>query len=108
RQLATNASNDYRMGRFQEAYDGFNRAFHLIGVPALGVWSARSLRQLNRLVEASERYREVLKTGAAPEDPEAYHQSLRDAQAELDELLTRIPSLTIRLENAEASDVTVK
>src|SRR5690606_38402578 len=52
RQLATDASNDYRMGRFQDAYENFNRAFKLVGVPALGVWSARSLRQMDRLVEA--------------------------------------------------------
>src|SRR5690606_21659979 len=54
RALATDASQDYRMGRFADAYEKFNRAFRLVEVPALGVWSARSLRQLDRFVEASE------------------------------------------------------
>lgn len=105
RQLATEASNHYRMGRFQEAYDGFDRAFRLVGVPALGVWSARSLRQLNRLVEASERYRDVLKASAGA--PESYKKGLKDARAELDELLPRIPNLIIRLKNAQPEELDV-
>lgn len=108
RALATDASSDYRMGRFQDAYDNFDRAFRLVEVPALGVWSARSLRQLDRLVEASERYREVIRTGAAADAPASHHQSIKDARAELDELLPRIPSLLIRLQNANAEDVEIK
>jgi hypothetical protein len=108
RQLATDASGDYRMGRFQDAYDNFNRAFHLVGVPALGVWSARSLRQMNQLVEASERYREVLKKGVAADAPASHQAALADARAELDELMPRIPNLKITLENAEAEDVEVQ
>jgi hypothetical protein len=107
RKLATDASNDYRMGRFQDAYDNFNRAFKLVGVPALGVWSARSLRQMDRLVEASERYREVLKAGTSPDNPESYQSALADARAELDELLPLIPHLKISLENARPEDVEV-
>lgn len=105
RQLATEASKNYRMGRFQEAYDGFDRAFRLVGVPALGVWSARSLRQMNRLVEASERYRDVLKASA--DAPESHQKALKDARAELDELLPRIPNLVIRLKNADAEQLEV-
>lgn len=107
RQLATDASSDYRMGRFQDAYDSFNRAFRLVGVPALGVWSARSLRQMNRLVEASERYREVLKLGAPVDSEESHETALRDAQAELDELVPLIPNLKITLSNANVEDVAV-
>ena len=107
RQLATEASADYRASRFGAAYDKFNRAFKLVGVPALGVWSARSLRQQDRLVEASERYREVLKKGAAADAPESHRKSLKDARAELDELLPLIPNLLITLENATADTVKV-
>lgn len=108
RQLATDASNDYRMGSFPEAYDKFNRAYRLVGVPALGVWSARSLRQMNHFLEASERYREVIRAGLPEDASDSDQRSLRDAQAELDDLLPRIPSLAIRLQNAEAGDVEVQ
>jgi len=77
RQLATDASSEYRAGRYKEAYDKFNRAFKLVGVPALGVWSARSLKRLNRFVEASERYRDVLKRGVKPDAPEAHTRRSR-------------------------------
>jgi tetratricopeptide (TPR) repeat protein len=108
RQLATDASNEYRMGQFDLAYDHFNRAFRLVSVPALGVWSARSLRQLGRLVEASERYREVLGKATQSADSEANRAALGDAQRELDELLPRIPNLTIQLVGALDSEVEIR
>lgn len=95
------------MGRFADAYEKFNRAFRLVEVPALGVWSARSLRQLDRFVEASERYREVIKTGAPADASASDQQAIRDARAELDELSPRIPQLAIELEHAKAEDVEV-
>lgn len=101
RQLANEASDAYHRGDFEAAYDGFNRAFRLVGVPSLGVWSARSLRQLGRWVEATERYREVTRLRLPDDAPESSRQALREAEAELTELLPRIPSLVITLENAD-------
>jgi hypothetical protein len=107
RQLANEASDAYRRGDFEAAYDGFNRAFRLVGVPGLGVWSARSLRQLNRWVEASERYREVTRLQLPADAPESSRTALREAETELAELLPRIPSLVITLENATPEEVEV-
>lgn len=107
RQLANDASEAYRRGDYEAAYDGFNRAFRLVGVPGLGVWSARSLRQLNRWVEASERYREVTRVQLPEDAPESSRTALREAEAELQELLPRIPSLVITVENATPEEVEV-
>ena len=108
RQLATDASEAYRAAQYDMAYDRFNRAYKLVGVPALGVWSARSLERGGRLVEASERYREVLANKAAGEPSSAEADAVRDARLELDELLPRIPNLIVRIQNAEPSKVEVK
>lgn len=101
RELANGASDAYRAADYAKAYDGFNRAFRLVGVPALGVWSARSLEKLGRMVEASERYRDVIKLqlpeGAAP----SFRESQKDAERELAELLPRIPSLLLAIEVKE-------
>jgi hypothetical protein len=107
RQLATSASEAYRAGQWDLAYDRFNRAFKLVGVPALGVWSARSLEQSGKLVEASERYREVLaiQLGAAPSESDS--QAQRDARVELDALLPRIPNVLIHVQNASVDDVKI-
>lgn len=107
RQLANEASEAYVQGDYAAAYDGFNRAFRLVGVPSLGVWSARSLRQAGRLVEASERYREVTRLTVTEDSPAGSAQALQEAQAELDELLPRIPNLVIVIENADPEEVEV-
>ncbi|HSC86784.1 MAG TPA: hypothetical protein VLC09_05915 [Polyangiaceae bacterium] len=106
RQLATEASEAYRAGQWDMAYDRFNRAFKLVGVPALGVWSARSLEQGGKLVESSERYREVLALKlSAPGASDIEAQ--QNARAELDELLPRIPNVTIQVTNVSPAQVEV-
>lgn len=108
RELATAASDAYRRGDFEAAYDGFNRAFRLVFVPALGVWSARSLRQMNRYVEAAERYRDVLKLELPADAAESYRTSRREAEAELAELLPKIPTLLLQVENPGGGEFTVR
>lgn len=107
RQLATEASLDYRTRDFAAAYDKFNRAYHLVGIPSLGLWSARSLRELGRLVEAAERYREITRAGAGPDAPAAHLAAIRDAEAELEELKPKIPNLIIKLRDANIEDVSI-
>lgn len=108
RQLATEASASYYENDFQRAYDKFNRAFQLVRVPALGVWSARSLTQMNRFVEASERYREVVRLEGTAGLNEGDRGAIEDAKTELEQLLLRVPNLTIRLRNASAEDTVVQ
>lgn len=108
RDLATAASDAYRRGDFAAAYDGFNRAFRLVFVPALGVWSARSLRQMNRYVEAAERYRDVLKLELPADAPESYRTSRKEAEAELAELLPKIPTLLLQVENPGGGEFVVR
>lgn len=105
RSLANDASSAYRAGNFVAAYDGFNRAFQLVEVPMLGVWSARSLDELGRLVEASERYRDVLKLNLPASASESDREAVNTARAELEALLPRIPTLTVTLANADLSEV---
>src|SRR6185369_14754613 len=41
------------------ALDKLEKAFAVLRVPSIGLWSARALARLGRLVQASERYRLV-------------------------------------------------
>jgi len=105
RSLANDASSAYRSGNFVAAYDGFNRAFHLVKVPMLGVWSARSLFELGRFVEASERYQDVLKLELPADAAESDRQAVETARVELEQLLPKIPTLTVTVKNASVDEV---
>ena len=107
RQLATDGSTAYQADDYALAYDRFNRAYQLVHVPTLGIWSARSLSKLNRLVEASERYLEVERAPLAADAPPEHAKAQKDATVERAALLPRIPSVRVVLAGAEVSDVFV-
>src|SRR5262245_45075283 len=49
----------YQSGQYAQALDKLERAYAVARVPSLGLWAGRALEKLGRLVEASQRYREV-------------------------------------------------
>ncbi len=105
RQLGYAGVQAYQEGDFATAYDKFEKAYDVLQVPTLGLWSARSMVKVGKLVEASERYREVQRLSAVDGDIEVQRRAQADAAAELRALLPRIPMLTIALENAEPSEI---
>ena len=107
RQLATDGSAAYQSDDYVQAYDRFNRAYQLVHVPALGVWAARSLVKLNRLVEASERYLEVQRLPLAADAPPDHLKSQQEASRERALLLPRIPNVRVVLDGADPAEVFV-
>lgn len=107
RQLATDGSAAYQADDYAQAYDRFNRAYQLVHVPTVGIWAARSLVKLGRFVEASERYLEVERTPLAADAPAEHAKAQKDATDERAQLLPRIPSVRVRLDGADASEVFV-
>jgi hypothetical protein len=107
RQLATDGSAAYQASDFAQAYDRFNRAYQLVRVPTLGIWAARSLVKLGRLVEASERYLEVERSPLAADAPPEHLKAQKDATVERNQLLPRIPNVRVILAGAEPSQVFV-
>jgi hypothetical protein len=107
RQLATEGSAAYQADNFEAAYDNFNRAYQLVHAPTVGIWAARSLAKLNRLVEASERYLEIERAPLAEGAPPEHQKAKDDAAAERKELMARIPNVKVLIQSADPADVFV-
>lgn len=95
---------------YAAASGNLEKAYQLFATPTLGLWSARALANLGKLVEAANRYRETVQISAVVGDSagqqQAQKQAQEDAAKELAELQPRIPVLTIEL-NVPASQVAI-
>jgi hypothetical protein len=98
----------YKREAYPEALDKLQRAYEVVRVPSLGLWSARALSKLGRWVEASERYVEVTRLDASSGNPAIQEKAKKDAQAELAELRPRIPALELTVAGVPRQDVTIQ
>ena len=108
RSLSNQAADDFEQGRYEAAKDKFSRAYRIAEVPKLAVWAARANEKLGHLVTAYELYLRAL--SLQPNDlwkADVQQQAKKDAQDELDKLQPRIPKLTIVIEGANSSDISV-
>jgi hypothetical protein len=105
RSLAEDGVAALQSGDANGAVDKLERAYQIVHLPTVGVWSARALVKAGRLVSAEERYVEVTRwtgTGDARQD-----QAKADAARERDELLPRLPTVTLGVDGQKTSDVTI-
>ena len=107
RTLGNDGVKAYQANDYATASEKFEKAYSLLRAPSLGLWSARALVRLGRLVEASERYLEVTRLTVSGGDEAVQKQAQADARTELDALGPRIPSIVIVIEGATPSEVTV-
>lgn len=105
RKLGTEGVAAFQAGNYQHAVDKLERSFKVLRVPSLGLWSARALAKNGKLLEASERYREVARLDAAQGDAQVQKQSQLDAAKELEEILARIPNLQVEVSGVPHEDV---
>ena len=99
RQLATEGVNNFEAGEFGAASDKLNRAYETIHAPSLGLWSARALVGCGRLVQASERYLEVMRLDPRNGDEAVQREAQAEASREHTELQPRIARLTLAVFN---------
>jgi Tfp pilus assembly protein PilF len=59
RQLGYAGVEEFQGGQYESARAKLEKAYRVLKAPSLGLWSARALEKLGKLVEASERYLEV-------------------------------------------------
>lgn len=97
----------FQAGDFATARDRLDTAYQLLRVPSLGLWSARALAKLGKLVEADARYFEVSRLPSSVGDEAIQEQARRDARDERAALAPRIPSIVVRVQGAPSGDVTV-
>lgn len=109
RRLAQAGVEALQEQRYDAASEKLERAYSVLRVPSIALWSARALEKRGKLVEASERYLEATRLDATVGDAAVQRQARADAEAERQALLARIPSVTIALSGApaEATQVTI-
>ena len=106
-QAALRAAEDgekaYDSKDYERAQASFGRAYERTRLPTMGVWYARSLAQLGKLVDAATIYEQVLAFDVGASGLSAGSQQLQtqyqtDARQELDALLPRVPVLVFNIE----------
>src|SRR5262245_51778251 len=107
RDLADQGLAAYEARRFGEAAEKLARAYAIVKLPTLGLYTARSLVELGKWVEASELYLETTRLDASSGVQATQEQAKRDAAREREALLPRIPRLTVELRGASPADARV-
>lgn len=108
RDLGYSGVESYQSGDYATALAKLDKAYQVLQVPTLGLWSARARLKTNRWVEAAERLRQVLALEVRGGDAAVQQQAVSDAKQELEALTPRIPSLSIDVKGApSAATVTV-
>jgi hypothetical protein len=104
RALAEDGVTALQNGDSATAIDKLERAYQIIKLPSVGLWSARALVKAGRLVDAEERYNDVTRS---TQTGDVQVQAKADAAKERDELLPRLAHVTIQLDGAQPGDVAV-
>jgi hypothetical protein len=106
RALGTDGVEAYQAGNYERATRQLEAAYAVLRVPSLGLWSARALVKLGKLVEASDRYLEASQLPANAGSAEDVQQRAKqDAAVERVDLLKRLPQLTVEVHGVAATDV---
>jgi hypothetical protein len=105
RQLGYSGVEAFQSGDYPNAHAKLDKAYRVLKVPSLGLWSARALERLGKLVEASERYFEVTRISAAGGQEAVQAQAQADARREVEALSARIPALRVVVRGAPAPDL---
>jgi hypothetical protein len=103
RDIGTAGVDAFQRGDFVAASSELEKAYSVLKVPSVGLWSARALAKLGQLVKASERYREVTLLEPTEGSVAIQKQAQQDAATELSALTARIPSIVIQVEGGSAA-----
>lgn len=107
RSLGNAGVEAYQAGNFELAATKLDKAYQVLRVPSLGLWSARAFAKVGKLLQASERYREVTRLQPSEGDVGVQKQAQADAASELEAIQPRIPSVVVRVEGAPPTEVSV-
>jgi hypothetical protein len=108
RKLGAEGVEAFQAGQFGLAGDKLDKAYAVLRVPSLGVWSARALVKQGKLIEAMNRYAEVTRLPLGVGDQSIQKQAQTDALTELEETEKITPSCLVKVSGAEPSAVTLR
>jgi hypothetical protein len=97
----------FQAGDYAAAFAELDHAYGVLQAPTLGLWSARALVKLNRWVQASERFRAVLRSDPKLGDAAVQQQALADTAKELESVQAKMPALRIGVAGAPPTEVVV-
>lgn len=92
---------------YATAVDRFSRADAMVHAPTLMIDWARALVGLGKLVEAQERYEQILREGVDAKAPKSWQRALSDAGSELAEIKPRLAWVTISVTGCADARVTI-
>jgi hypothetical protein len=95
RSLYQRGHDRFRAGDFHGALAAFEAAHRIMGAPTTGLELGRTEAKLGLLVEARDHLLKVERDREQPGEPDAYRRARQEAKALADELVSRIPSITI-------------
>jgi len=95
RELFYDASRAMAAGDYASAADLFGKSHQLYATPTAALGEARALVQVGRLVEAHERYQEIVNRPLAADASAAFHSAVESAQQERETVRRLIPMLVI-------------
>ncbi len=112
RATARDAANTGRAafdaGQYEKAIDSFSRAESLVHALPHLLFMARAQAKSGKLVAAHETYLKITRETLKPNAPKAFEDAQAAAQQELPALDARLPSVTVTLQGAPATGVTVQ
>jgi len=100
KKLGTDALNLYDAGDYDKALAKFDEADGHARVPTLDLFAARCLDKLHRLLEAKQRYDDVVRALLPVGSSQKWIDAQEDAKKELAALGNRIPTLTVHTAGA--------
>lgn len=107
RALGMAGVDSYQAGDYAAANDKLEKAYGLLQVPTLGLWSGRALVKLGKWVEATDRFLEVASLQVPAGEYAVQKQAQADAKEELKALSARVPLVVVKVEGAVLSDCAV-
>lgn len=97
----------YKAGRYAEALEKLDRAYSVLKLPTLGLWSARAMAKVGKWVEAAERYLAATRLEPGSGEKEVQKEARKAAKVERSELLPKIPKLTVSVEPKPSEEASV-
>jgi hypothetical protein len=107
RSLAREGYEAQKRGDYGTAADRFTRAEQLVDAPTLLLGIGRAQVGLGKLVEAEETYQRILRERLEPDAPAPFVKALQDARVEAAALAPRLAWVTIDVQGAHGSSVSV-
>jgi hypothetical protein len=106
RKLAEDGVAALQSGDVKAATQKLDKAYRMLTVPSVALWSGRALVKQGLLVEGMERLLEATRLPSSG-DVAVQDRAKADAEKEIEQLRPRIPNLVVALEGATGAEVTL-